>query len=237
MAVVLEIVEGAASQHDVCQDVTTEAVEHGAQPGGHWAPAGNLHRACNTEEATLSKHTHGNAPSSPNKDGGFIRKEEKDYWKQILPIFEYYGHAKAVHCTKLVCEIKLLTSVVQIFYCQEFDWMFNLCEIQQRKAVNNDLQESLSACPLCCVFIRTHLPIPVHTLRIRLVFHKQMLTQDFWQDFCSSDRSVWNYIHSVLVWECWFFFKKFWCIYVGHKYDSVIVEIYIADLQNIKTNR
>lgn len=75
----LEIVEGAASQHDVCQDVTTEAVEHGAQPGGHWAPAGNLHRACNTEEATLSKHTHGNAPSSPNKDGGFIRKEEKDY--------------------------------------------------------------------------------------------------------------------------------------------------------------
>lgn len=32
VAVVLEIVDGAASQHDVCQDVATEAVEHGAQP-------------------------------------------------------------------------------------------------------------------------------------------------------------------------------------------------------------
>lgn len=50
VAVVLEIVDGAASQHDVCQDVATEAVEHGAQPGGHWAPAGNLHGACNTGE-------------------------------------------------------------------------------------------------------------------------------------------------------------------------------------------
>lgn len=48
MAVVLEIVEGAASEHDVCQDVTTEAVEHGTEPGGHGTPAGNLHRPCNT---------------------------------------------------------------------------------------------------------------------------------------------------------------------------------------------
>lgn len=64
VAVVLEIVDRAASQHDVCQDVTTKAVEHGAQPGGHWAPAGNLHRACNTEEAhTVSTDTHGKSPN------------------------------------------------------------------------------------------------------------------------------------------------------------------------------
>lgn len=49
MAVVLEIVDGAASQHDVCQDVASEAVEHGAEPGGHGAPARDLHRACDTE--------------------------------------------------------------------------------------------------------------------------------------------------------------------------------------------
>ena len=58
MAVVLEIVEGAAPEHDVCQDVTTEAVEHGAEPGGHGTPARHLHRACNTEEqlsGTVSK--------------------------------------------------------------------------------------------------------------------------------------------------------------------------------------
>lgn len=50
MAVVLEIVDGAASKHDVCQDVTTKAVEHGAEPGGHGTPARNFHRACNTED-------------------------------------------------------------------------------------------------------------------------------------------------------------------------------------------
>lgn len=50
MAVVLEIVDGAASKHDVCQDVTTKAVEHGTEPGGHGTPARNLHRACNTQE-------------------------------------------------------------------------------------------------------------------------------------------------------------------------------------------
>lgn len=42
MAVVLEIVEGAASKHDVCQDVATKAVQHGAEPGGHRTPARNL---------------------------------------------------------------------------------------------------------------------------------------------------------------------------------------------------
>lgn len=46
----LEIVDRAASKHDVCQDVTTKAVEHGTEPGGHGTPARNLHRACNTEE-------------------------------------------------------------------------------------------------------------------------------------------------------------------------------------------
>lgn len=46
MAVVLEIVEGAASQHDVCQDVAPKAVEHGAEPRGHGAAARDLHRAC-----------------------------------------------------------------------------------------------------------------------------------------------------------------------------------------------
>lgn len=50
MAVVLEIVDGAAPKHDVCQDVTTKAVEHGAEPGGHGTSARNLHRACNTED-------------------------------------------------------------------------------------------------------------------------------------------------------------------------------------------
>lgn len=50
VAVVLEIISGAVSKHDVCQDVTTKAVEHGTEPGGHGTPAGNLHRACNTEE-------------------------------------------------------------------------------------------------------------------------------------------------------------------------------------------
>lgn len=79
--------------------------------------------------------------------------------------------------------MKLPTSVIQIFYGQASDWMFNLCGIQQRETVSNDLQESLSADPLCCVFGRTHSPVSVHTLTIRLVFHKQMLTQDS----CSSD--------------------------------------------------
>lgn len=50
VAVVLEIISGAVSKHDVCQDVTTKAVEHGTEPGGHGTPARNLHRACNTEE-------------------------------------------------------------------------------------------------------------------------------------------------------------------------------------------
>lgn len=68
--------------------------------------------------------------------------------------------------------MKQLTSVIKIFYCQEFVWMFNLCEVQQRKTVNNDLQESLSANPLCCVFVCTHSPISVHTLTIFLVFSK-----------------------------------------------------------------
>lgn len=57
MAVVLEIVKGAASKHDVCQDVTTKAVEHGAEPGGHRAPARNLHRACNGEEEMPGPNT------------------------------------------------------------------------------------------------------------------------------------------------------------------------------------
>lgn len=48
VAVVLEIVDGAAPQDGVSHDVTPEAVEHGAQPGGHRAPAGDLHRACST---------------------------------------------------------------------------------------------------------------------------------------------------------------------------------------------
>lgn len=93
--------------------------------------------------------------------------------------------------------MKLLKSVVQIFYCQESGWMFNLCELQQRKTVNNDLQESLSADPLCCVFVHTHSPVSVHTLTIRLVFHKQMLTQDS----CSSDIRA-------LIHVCPFFFFK-----------------------------
>lgn len=46
VAVVLEVVNGAAAQHDVCQDVAPEAVEHGAEPRGHGAAAGDLHRAC-----------------------------------------------------------------------------------------------------------------------------------------------------------------------------------------------
>lgn len=50
VAVVLEIVDGAAPEHDVCQDVTTEAVEHGTEPGGHGTPAGHLHWACSTED-------------------------------------------------------------------------------------------------------------------------------------------------------------------------------------------
>lgn len=50
VAVVLEIVEGAASKHDVCEDVTSKAVEHGTEPGGHRTPPRNLHRACDTEE-------------------------------------------------------------------------------------------------------------------------------------------------------------------------------------------
>lgn len=58
MAVVLEIVDGAASKHDVCQDVTTKAVEHGTEPGGHGAPARNLHRACNTGEEVSETNAH-----------------------------------------------------------------------------------------------------------------------------------------------------------------------------------
>lgn len=57
MAVVLEIVDGAASQNDVCHDVATEAVEHGTEPGGHGAPARNLHRAWKAEGA-VSANTH-----------------------------------------------------------------------------------------------------------------------------------------------------------------------------------
>lgn len=57
MAVVLEIVDGAASKHDVCQDVTTKAVEHCTEPGGHGTPARNLHRACYTEEEEPSGTT------------------------------------------------------------------------------------------------------------------------------------------------------------------------------------
>lgn len=49
VAVVLEVVNGAASQHDVCQDVAPKAVEHGAEPRGHGAAAGHLHRACDTQ--------------------------------------------------------------------------------------------------------------------------------------------------------------------------------------------
>lgn len=87
--------------------------------------------------------------------------------------------------------MKLLTSVVHIFSRQEFGWMFNLRQLQQNKTVNNDLQESLSADPLRCVFVHTHSPVSVHTLTIRLVFHKQMLTQDS----CSTDIAALNYIH------------------------------------------
>lgn len=50
MAVVLEIVNGAASQHDVCQDVAPKAVEHGAEPRGHGAAARDLHRACEAQQ-------------------------------------------------------------------------------------------------------------------------------------------------------------------------------------------
>lgn len=60
MAVVLEIVEWAASKQDVCHDVTTKAVEHGTEPGGHRTPARDLHRACKTEKELLGavRHTH-----------------------------------------------------------------------------------------------------------------------------------------------------------------------------------
>lgn len=64
MAVVLEIVDGAASEHDVCQDIATKAVEHGAEPGGHGAPARNLHGACNigqeggVRDRCTHTHTH-----------------------------------------------------------------------------------------------------------------------------------------------------------------------------------
>lgn len=50
VAVVLEVVNGAASQHDVRQDVAPEAVEHGAEPRGHGAAAGHLHRACDAQQ-------------------------------------------------------------------------------------------------------------------------------------------------------------------------------------------
>lgn len=49
VAVVLEIVNGAASQHDICQDVAPKAVEHGAEPRGHGAATGDLHRACDAQ--------------------------------------------------------------------------------------------------------------------------------------------------------------------------------------------
>lgn len=71
--------------------------------------------------------------------GGFFFSKNK--YCRYLNIME----TKAVYCPRLVCGMKLLTSVVHIFYCQEFDWMFDLCDIQQREAVHNDLQESLSA--------------------------------------------------------------------------------------------
>lgn len=58
MTVVLEIVEGAASKHDVRQNVTTKAVEHGTEPGGHGTPARNLHRACNTYKKLSGIVTH-----------------------------------------------------------------------------------------------------------------------------------------------------------------------------------
>lgn len=57
MAVVLEIVDGAAPEHDICQDVTTEAVEHGTEPGGHGTPARNLHRAYGTEDERSGPQT------------------------------------------------------------------------------------------------------------------------------------------------------------------------------------
>lgn len=57
MAVVLEIVERAAPEHDVCQDVTTEAVQHGAEPGGHRTPARNLNRACRGKNVTMLHYT------------------------------------------------------------------------------------------------------------------------------------------------------------------------------------
>lgn len=53
MAVVLEIVDGAAPEHDVRQDVTTEAVEHGAEPGGHGTPSRRLNRAYSTSGKKL----------------------------------------------------------------------------------------------------------------------------------------------------------------------------------------
>lgn len=172
----------------------------------HNQEATGLLRETSTEPATqrgphcLNTHAR-KSPNCANKDGGFICKEEKNQWfsfKQILQLFEYYCNAKPVYYfkpvyySKPVYQMKLLTSVGQIFYCQDFDWLFNLWEIQQRKTVINDLQESLSADPLCCVFVHTHSPISVHALTIRLVFHKQMLTQDS----CSSDISVLNYSFS-----------------------------------------
>lgn len=59
MAVVLEIVDGAASQHDVCQDVAPKAVEHGAQPRGHGAAARDLHRACEAQWGRSQGRSHG----------------------------------------------------------------------------------------------------------------------------------------------------------------------------------
>ena len=52
VAVVLEIVEGADAEHDVCQDVASKAVEHGTQPGRHRAATGHFHSACNSIDYT-----------------------------------------------------------------------------------------------------------------------------------------------------------------------------------------
>lgn len=81
--------------------------------------------------------------------------------------------------------MKQLISVVQIF---------NYQELAVENGVINALRESLSADPLCCVFVRTHSAVSVRALTVRPVFHKQMLTQDS----CSSDISVLNDIHPVL---------------------------------------
>lgn len=89
MAVVLEVVNGAASQHDVCQDVAPKAVEHGAEPRGHGAAAGDLHRACGAQwgegpgEDMITTHVDGESRSA--KCHSSIGRTFRDGPALILP--------------------------------------------------------------------------------------------------------------------------------------------------------